>query len=372
MKSITSLHVVRRYGLVGGMENYVWELTHALHELGQTVYVVCEQCLSPLKRDINVIEMGAIKPRPRWLSMLRFSRCITHAVARIVETSNPRTMVIHSHERTAVHDVTTFHGPLIVHRKKSWSDKISPRLIAWEYLEKRELAAKNVRCVIPNSMAVSEQLKQAYPQIAHLVTEPMHPGVATELPAIQSSSSGKTVGFIGREWKRKGLDFAVEIITELRKIDPEIRFIIAGCAESEVKHLFGHSLRHGSGGLGDSGNSGGIEISGWVEPLDFFARIDLLIHPARNEPFGMVIAEANAAGIPVVVSNRCGIASMIGEAQGKVLPLDDRNEWVASCYHYLNQPPAERQKIIPLPLSWITLAESHIELYTRVMLRRGE
>ena len=354
MKSTTSLHVVRRYGLVGGMENYVWELTHALHELGQTVYVVCEQCLSSLKCDINVIEMGAIKPRPRWLSMLRFSRRVAYAVARIVESSNLDAMVIHSHERTAVHDVTTFHGPLILDRRKSWADKISPRIIAWEYLEKRELAAKNVRCVIPNSIAISNQLKQAYPQIALLVSEPMHPGVDPGLSNIQSNSTGKTVGFMGREWKRKGLDFACEIVAELRKIDSEIQFVIAGCAESEIKHLFKHG-------------SGGIEILGWIAPLDFFARIDLLIHPARNEPFGMGIAEANAAGIPVVISNHCGISSMISEAQGKVLPLDERNEWVASCYNYLNRPPTKRPKITPLSLSWVALAESHIELYTRVL-----
>lgn len=354
VKSITSLHIVRRYGLVGGMENYVWELTHALHELGQAVYVVCEQCLSSPKRGINVIELGVLKPRPRWLSMLRFSRRVTQTITSL----NTATMVIHSHERTAIHDVTTFHGPLILDRKKSWADKISPRIIAWEHLEKRELAAKNVRGVIPNSIAVSNQLKQAYPQIAHLVIDPMPPGVAAGFSNIQSRSTGKTVGFMGREWKRKGLGFACEVIAELRKIDPEIQFVIAGCAEREIKHLFKHG-------------SGGVEILGWITPLDFFARIDLLIHPARNEPFGMVIAEANAAGIPVVISNHCGISSMIGEAQGKVLPLDGRNEWVDSCYNYLNRAPAKRLKIIPLSLSWVALAESHIELYTRVLKDKG-
>ena len=39
-------HVVRRYGPVGGMERYVWELTHALSKLGVNVTVVCEKCFA--------------------------------------------------------------------------------------------------------------------------------------------------------------------------------------------------------------------------------------------------------------------------------------------------------------------------------------
>ncbi|WP_423908931.1 glycosyltransferase [Candidatus Spongiihabitans sp.] len=74
------------------------------------------------------------------------------------------------------------------------------------------------------------------------------------------------------------LEFACEIVAELRKINPEIQFVIVGCAESEIKHLFKRW-------------SGGVEILGWIAPLDFVARIDLLIHPARNEPSSIVIAE---------------------------------------------------------------------------------
>lgn len=38
------LHVVRRYGPVGGMERYVWELTLQLQQLGQDITVICERC----------------------------------------------------------------------------------------------------------------------------------------------------------------------------------------------------------------------------------------------------------------------------------------------------------------------------------------
>jgi UDP-glucose:(heptosyl)LPS alpha-1,3-glucosyltransferase len=42
--------------------------------------------------------------------------------------------------------------------------------------------------------------------------------------------------------------------------------------------------------------------------MPLYAQFDLLLHPARQEPYGMVIAEARAAGVPVVISDACGIA----------------------------------------------------------------
>ena len=38
------VQVVRRFGCVGGMESYVWFLSHELIRLGYQVVVVCEEC----------------------------------------------------------------------------------------------------------------------------------------------------------------------------------------------------------------------------------------------------------------------------------------------------------------------------------------
>ena len=44
------IHVVRRYGPVGGMERYVWEVTLQLRDLGHEVLVLCEECLAEKPR----------------------------------------------------------------------------------------------------------------------------------------------------------------------------------------------------------------------------------------------------------------------------------------------------------------------------------
>ena len=351
MVQTSSVHIVRKYGPIGGMERYVWELTHALVKLGQEVSVICETTLDVSHPDIKVIQLGVFKEKPRWLSMLRFSKAVDKTVSKLSFPSQQ--CIIHSHERSGVHQVTSFHGPSILSRKRSIIDLLSPRLRTWEWLEARELCASNVRAVIPNSTIVHDQLAHFYPQAAARITHPMYPGVSTKFSATGARPEAKTIGFIGREWNRKGLDFACKAVGQLRKSDPQVRFVVAGCPPDEVKHLFRSWV-------------GGYELLGWCEPEAFYRAIDLLILPSRNEPFGMVVAEANATNVPVLVSDQCGVASLIDEQQGMVLTLDDDAEnlrkWSEACRRLL----AWQHHIPSLNLSWTELARQHIVLYEQL------
>ncbi len=51
---------------------------------------------------------------------------------------------------------------------------------------------------------------------------------------------------------------------------------------------------------------------------------DLMVHPARKEATGTVLAEALAGGLPVIASGCCGYAPMVTESGGRVLaePFD--------------------------------------------------
>ena len=73
----------------------------------------------------------------------------------------------------------------------------------------------------------------------------------------------------------------------------------------------------------------------------------------------MVIAEANAAKIPVIVSNHCGIAPLIDSTMGTVLDLTDTGPWVSSVEAYIQDPCG----IKTLNLTWENLARQHIKLY---------
>ncbi len=47
-------------------------------------------------------------------------------------------------------------------------------------------------------------------------------------------------------------------------------------------------------------------------PLDLYREADVFVLPSAGESFGMVAAEAAAAGTPVVVTDRCGVAEFLG------------------------------------------------------------
>jgi glycosyltransferase involved in cell wall biosynthesis len=53
------------------------------------------------------------------------------------------------------------------------------------------------------------------------------------------------------------------------------------------------------------------------------ADCDLLIHPARFEGFGLILAEALAVGLPVVASNVGGISEVLADTDSLMVPADD-------------------------------------------------
>ena len=55
-------------------------------------------------------------------------------------------------------------------------------------------------------------------------------------------------------------------------------------------------------------------------PLHLYPEADVLCLPSAGESFGMAAAEAAAAGTPVVVTDRCGIASFFCEGEALVVP----------------------------------------------------
>lgn len=321
------LHVSRRYGPVGGMERYAWEVTHELAALGHHVEVVCERCHAEPPPGIVVHELGEIAARPRWLALLRFGR----RVARWLH-DNPRPdFVIHSHERLGLHHVTTFHGPpFATVRDKPWWKKLSLRIAMQLWLERRELRV--ARAIVPNSAIISKMLAHYYPEYAYKLTAPVEPGVASgplrEFRAVDPQ--GGVIGFVGKEWQRKGLPLIAAIVAELRRTRPQLELWVVGPAPEEVQHLF-------------VGWQGGYRLLGWRNDNDndYLKDFDVLLHPARAEPYGMVIAEAMAAQVSVVVSDVCGAAASVGAESGAVLPLSSSvGAWAAAVEAQLRRTDA--------------------------------
>lgn len=341
------LHVVRRYGPVGGMERYVWELTRNLVEIGCEVHVLCESMhVSQPPAKIAVHVLPASREKPRWLSLLQFSTKVQRWLRR-----HCFKFIVHSHERIDGHQITTFHAPpfaLIYNRP--WWQRLSLRVLMQLWMEQREVCGDHVRYVVPNSGLIRDMLSAYYPCIGKRLTPPIPPGVG-KIPIRKRRCApllGGVMAFVGEEWRRKGLDIAAKVYKQLRKKRPKLEFWVIGPEPESIRHLFDSTT--------------GVRLLGRRDALPLYEQFDLLIHPARMEPYGMVIAEALAAGVPVALSNRCGIADEIVEACAEVVDVDAPiPHWADVCERLLAMKARSHRL-----RSWRSVAASYLELYRKI------
>lgn len=340
------VQITRRFGAVGGMERFVMELSRSLAARGHQVTVLCEETCGTTPDNVHIIRLGTVMRKPRWLAALRFAR----KAAATLAAPDFSGWIIHSHERTFRHHIASFHGPPFAPvRARSWWKRQSLRIRMNLWLEQTQISAGP--WVVPNSHLIAAQLKQWYPEQADRFWQPIAPavGTVTHRPDRNVPADGGVIGFIGREWRRKGLERACEVLTHLKTRRPGLIFRVAGMPKNELSGLtaiFGSSM----------------EPVGEVESSAFYADLDLLIHPAQKEPYGMVVAEAMAAGVPVVVSDLCGVAPDVSPLHGTVLSLGASTDaWSTACDLWLSRPSTPG-----FSRSWDDVADEYEQLYQRI------
>ncbi len=127
------------------------------------------------------------------------------------------------------------------------------------------------------------------------------------------------IGFLGRLSTDKGLDVLAHAVhLASRRFARPVRLLIAGDTRW-VRDDQRVRAADAVAALGDS-----VVRLGHVPPAELFARVDVLAFPSRwNEPFGLVVAEAMAAGVPFVVSDAGALPEVAGPAHPWVTPVGD-------------------------------------------------
>lgn len=120
----------------------------------------------------------------------------------------------------------------------------------------------------------------------------------------------------------KGYDKVLEILPELKKINPGIKYIIAGKADAEEKQRVENLIR--SLGLEEN-----VLLTGFInddEIIDHYLLADTFIMPSTMEGFGIVFIEAMACGIPVIAGNIDGSVDALknGELGQLIDPLNNQ------------------------------------------------
>jgi glycosyltransferase involved in cell wall biosynthesis len=138
---------------------------------------------------------------------------------------------------------------------------------------------------------------------------------------------GFAVGFAARLTPGKGHDRVLEVAESLAGRSPQVRFFLAG-GPSPGEEAFAESLREG---IRRRGLEGRVTLVGYVDAVPgFLSALDLVLHPARAEAFGMAVVEALACKRPVLALDGEGAAEILRgrgkTVRGGCLLAEDRTE----------------------------------------------
>jgi glycosyltransferase involved in cell wall biosynthesis len=230
----------------------------------------------------------------------RLARAIRGARAGLVVANSLKSAVF-----------AAFAAPLAGRR---WVWHLHDRL-ASDYLPRplvvamRTLAVLGPARIVVNSRATLATL----PRRAQAKAVVAYPGLPDTAFAVggMPSTGGPVVGIVGRLSPTKGQREFLEAAAAVAGKHPEARFVIVGAA------LFGEDayadeLRTLAARLGVAER---VEFTGWIADVaPQLRRLSVLVHASPvPEPFGQVVVEAMAAGIPVVATAAGGIPEILDE-----------------------------------------------------------
>lgn len=141
----------------------------------------------------------------------------------------------------------------------------------------------------------------------------IHHGVLPrQIPHLPRENVVLCLGAIQRRKNQAGL------VRAFRAMPPDWRLVLAGSEGFEAREALDE--------IAKSPARDRIQVTGYLTDSqvgEWYAKARIFAFPSLDEGFGIPVAEAMAAGIPVIVGNRSALPEVAGEAGLAVDPKDD-------------------------------------------------
>ncbi len=310
--------VIPRYGLVGGAEGFAAELT--------------ERIAADPRFEVHVFanRWAALSDRISFhrIPMIRFPRFLTTPsfawfARRRMRASGPFDLV-HTHDRIFAADVYTMHG--VPHRwwvRQVRQKRMSLFDLATARMEDRLIYRGGCR----RFLAVSELARKVF--MEEYLVDPQQ--VMVVRPGIDGTIYGKLdrgrcrrdvrarfgigpddplILFVSMNFAVKGLDHLLKGLGRLREKSPAapFRLLVVGRGDENAYKRLARDL-----GIEDM-----VLFSGAVEREslpEIYLAADCYAMLSRFDTFGMVVLEAMAAGLPILVSGCVGARDLVQEGE---------------------------------------------------------
>ncbi|NJS09243.1 MAG: glycosyltransferase [Microcoleus sp. CSU_2_2] len=177
--------------------------------------------------------------------------------------------------------------------------------------------------------------------------------------------------FMSRIEPKKGLDLLIPALENILASGIEFRFILAGSNPQDADYETKIQTQIQNSSLAKYTTITGF-VSGDLK-LELLTKADLFVLPSYYENFGIAVAEAMAAGKPVVISDRIHISEDIQQAEaGWVGPLEVGA--IASLIKSALFDPQERkrrglnaQEYAKKHYNWDAIAQQTIDAYQQIL-----
>lgn len=315
--------VSRLFSPSGGLELYCHKVVEGLLERGALVTVVCEENQSKFSHPN--LKFHLFTPPGKKLSKAERLKQYLELTSRAVKESGPFDIVHSQHHPVVPLDVATFHNHTVFRLSKvgkPWERLLNNLKVTFTgaYKARNEVdrqLSKNAKCLNFTSKTTRDDFYDTF----SLGAKPWvvsYPGASlanssnTEPEADSPDKSGGpfTVLFVGKGFRKKGLDTLLDAMKILKSEGRNCRLLIAGLSKKPAD-----ALRLGRLGLEKE-----VEYLGFRHDMEnVYRQAEAIVLPSRIEPFGMSPIQGMLRGLVPIVSAVCGVSEILTENQDALI-----------------------------------------------------
>lgn len=338
--------------LVGGLEKSVEVFTNEFRSQGHSVLIVTPE-YPEMKSEEGVVRIPAVQNfnGSDFSIQLPVPGVLTEALG------NFRPDIVHSHHPFLIGDsalrvASRYNVPLVFTHHTLYEENV-------HYVPGSQEALK--KFVIELSTGYANLADQIFAPSESVLALMQSRGVKSPIEVVPtgiypenfSKGAGKAfrkrfniparafvVGTLGRLAPEKNLEFLTQAVGQFLKKEPSAHFLAAGEGSSQ------ESMQQI---MDEYGLADRLHMVGKVQGkslIDAYHAMDVFVFASQSETQGLVIAEAMAAGLPVVGVDAPGVREIVKDGHnGRLLPKESPEEFAAAIQWIHQQPPEKLQNI---------------------------
>ena len=367
--------VIPRYGPVGGAERFACELAERLSRNERYEIHVFANRWQRKSPGITFHKVPIIT-FPKFLTTISFDVFAERKIAAM------KFDIVHAHDRMFNADVFTMHG--LPHRLWVRDIRKKPMNLfdygtAW--VERKLVANPRCKSFLPVSHLAREKFLEAYPAVDSAKVQVIHPGIDIDRFRQFDREEARreirnlfhidpddfVILFVSMNFDIKGLDRIFSGVAAFKSKYPgeKIKILVVGKGNEKKYRDMAHKLS-----LGQAVIFAGIQ----KENLErIYLASDAYAMLSKFDTFGIVVLEAMAAALPVIISTNVGARDIVRDgSNGFIIDnVEDSHEISEKIFRMMNS--TFRAKIAQaaydraLKQSWDVVVDRVHALYNKIV-----